>query len=239
MINYIIDVEYREKHDSLINYENLLDLHLSFRNNEIIKLQYHSIGIDSDRFLPFEYSIGGLREFVSNIQLKDSNIDDWIKIWHAYFIINLYFNYVVKTNVGKDNKYHKEIKKMLDELDKKSQMLKCNIDWSKKEVDELCSQIKQIKAYYEGIYKSLFEEFTPRPQQLKGWDNLWKKLKAPCIRVAKAVSYTSYFELAEHGYFVKHKLIPDRVWTKLHDVGISNNKIERLKDIETLLYPWC
>lgn len=236
LINYIIDVEYRENYDSLINYKNLLDLHLSFRNNENIKLQYQSIGVDSDRFLPTEYSIGGLRDDVPNIQLQDSNIDDWIEIWHICFIIGLYFNYVTRTKVGKDNKYHKEIQNMLVELDTRAQNLKFDINGSKKEVDELCSQIKQIKAYYEGIYKSLFEEFTPRTQQLKGWDNLWKKLKAPCIRVAKAVSYTSYFELTEHGYFVKHKLIPDRVWTKLHDVGISNNKIERLKDIETLLY---
>ncbi|MEI4338642.1 AAA family ATPase [Streptococcus suis] len=232
LINYIISVEYIEKHDLIINYEKLLDLHLSFRNNENIKLQYQSIGVDSDRFLPTEYSIGGLRDDVPNIQLQASNIDDWIEIWHICFIIGLYFNYVTRTKVRKDNKYHKEIQNMLDELDIKAQNLKFDSNWS----EELSSQIKQIKVYYKGIYHSLFEEFTPRTQQLKGWDNLWKKLKAPCIRVAKAVSYTSYFELAEHGYFVKHKLIPDRVWTKLHDVGISNNKIERLKDIETLLY---
>ena len=86
LINYIIDKEYTENDDSQINYENLLDLHLSFRNNENIMLQYKSIGVDSDRFLPFEYSIGGLRQDVSNIQLEETNIDDWVEIWHTLYM---------------------------------------------------------------------------------------------------------------------------------------------------------
>ncbi|MFI3124112.1 ATP-binding protein [Streptococcus suis] len=233
LINYIIDKEYTENDDSLINYENLLDLHLSFRNNENIMLQYKSIGVDSDRFLPFEYSIGGLRQDVSNIQLEDTNIDDWIEIWHTLYIINLYFNYVDKSKVGRDNKYHEEISTMLKELEQK---LQYNFNFSTNEIDELKKQIKQIKVSYKELENGLFDQKTSHTQSLKKWDQVWQKIKAPCFRVAKAISYTSYFELTEHGYFVKHKLIPDRVWTKLKDNGIPSSEIERLKDIEELLY---
>ncbi|MFI3128231.1 AAA family ATPase [Streptococcus suis] len=236
LINYIIGVEYIEKHDLIINYEKLLDLHLFFRNNESIKLQYQSIGVDSDRFLPTEYSIGGLRDDVPNIQLTDSNVDDWIEIWHIFFIIGCYFDYVTKTKVSRDNKYHKEIQNMLNKLEKKVQTLKFNINFSKKELDELDGQIKHTNAYYKEIDNSLFEGYPPRTEQQKEWDKHWKSIKAPCIRVAKAVSYTSYFELAGYGYFVKHKLIPDRVWTKLKDIGIPSSEIGRLKNVEELLY---
>lgn len=233
LINYIIDKEYSENNHSQIKYEELLNLHLSFRNNENSKIQYQSIGIDSDRFLPFDYSIGGLRHDVSDIQLNDSNIKQWIEIWNTFYIINLYFNYVDKTKVGRDNKYHNEISTMLEELEQK---LQYNINFSKNEIDELNKQISQIKISYKELYNGLFEQLTPRTQSLKKWDQVWQKIKAPCIRVAKAISYTSYFELTEHGYFVKHKLIPDRVWTKLKDIGIPNSEIERLKDVEDLLY---
>ena len=233
LINYIIDKEYTENDDSLINYENLLDLHLSFRNNENIMLQYKSIGVDSDRFLPFEYSIGGLRQDVSNIQLEETNIDDWVEIWHTLYIINLYFNYVDKTMVGRDNKYHEEISTILKELEKKFQY---NINFSRNEIDELKKQIRQINVSFKALHIGLFEQLTPSTQSLKKWDQVWQKIKAPCFRVAKAISYTSYFELTEHGYFVKHKLIPDRVWTKLKNIGIPSSEIGRLKDIEELLY---
>lgn len=232
LINYIIDREYTESDDSLINYENLLDLHLNFRNNKNIMLQYQSIGVDSNRFLPFEYSIGGLRQDVSNIQLMDTNVNDWVEIWHIFYIINLYVNYVDKTKVGSDNKYSKEISTMLDELEKKVQKLRYTLDFSKSELDKLNNLIRQI----QDIYRSLFEEFLPRSKTLEKWSKLWENIKAPCIRVAKAISYTSYFELTENGYFVKHKLIPERVWTKLKEVRISNNEIGLLKDVEELLY---
>ncbi|WP_247931278.1 AAA family ATPase [Streptococcus oralis] len=236
LINYIIDKEYTESDASLINYENLLALHLSFRNNENIILQYQSIRVDSDRFLPFEYSIGGLRQDVSNIQLKDTNIDDRVDIWHIFYIINLYFNYVDKTKVGSDNKYYKEISSMLDELEKKVQKLRYTLDFSNSELNKLDNLIRQIQDIYRDIYRGLFEEFLPRSKPLEKWSKLWESIKAPCIRVAKAISYTSYFELTENGYFVKHKLIPERVWTKLKEVRISDNEIERLKDVEELLY---
>lgn len=232
LINYIIDREYTESDDSLINYENLLDLHLNFRNNKNIMLQYQSIGVDSDRFLPFEYSIGGLRQNVSNIKLNDTNVNDWVDIWHIFYIINLYVNYVDKTKVGSDNKYSKEISTMLDELEKKVQKLRYTLDFSNSELDELDNLIRQIQY----IYRNLFEEFLPRSKTLEKWSKLWENIKAPCIRVAKAISYTSYFELTENGYFVKHKLIPERVWTKLKEVRISDNEIGLLKDVEELLY---
>ena len=232
LINYIIDREYTESDDSLINYENLLDLHLNFRNNKNIMLQYQSIGVDSDRFLPFEYSIGGLRQNVSNIKLNDTNVNDWVDIWHIFYIINLYVNYVDKTKVGSDNKYSKEISTMLDELEKKVQKLRYTLDFSNSELDELDNLIRQIQY----IYRNLFEEFLPRSKTLEKWSKLWENIKAPCIRVAKAIRYTSYFELTENGYFVKHKLIPERVWTKLKEVRISDNEIGLLKDVEELLY---
>ncbi|WP_228475163.1 AAA family ATPase [Streptococcus suis] len=233
LINYIIDIEYSEKNRSQIKYEELLNLHLNFRNNKNIQNQYQSIGIDSDRFLPYDYSIGGLRNDVSDIQLNDSNIKQWIEIWHTLYIINLYFNYVVKSKVGRDNKYHEEISTMLKELEQK---LQYNFNFSTNEIDELKKQIEQIKVSYKELENGLFDQSTSYTQSLKKWDQVWQKIKAPCFRVAKAISYTSYFELTEHGYFVKHKLIPDRVWTKLKDNGIPSSEIERLKDIEELLY---
>ncbi|WP_348002284.1 AAA family ATPase [Streptococcus suis] len=230
LINYIIDIEYRDKNHSQIKYEELLNLHLSFRNNKNIQNQYQSIEIDSDRFLPYDYSICGLRNDEFYIQLNDSNIKQLIEIWHTLYIINLYFNYIYKTKVGRDNKYHEEISTMLKKLEQK---LQYNINFSTNEIDELKKQFKQIKEIENG----LFEQSTPRRQSIKKkWNRVWQKIKAPCFRVAKAISYTSYFELTKHGYFVKHKLIPDRVWTKLEDIGILSSEIERLKDIEELLY---
>jgi hypothetical protein len=236
LINYIIDKEYSEKNHSQIKYEELLNLHLSLKNNKNIRNQYQSIGIDSDRFLPSDYNIGGLRNDVSDIRLNDSNIKQWIEIWHTLYIINLYFNYVDKTKVGRDNNYHKEINTMLDELEKKVQKLRYTLGFSNSELDKLNNLIKQIQDIYRDIYRGPFEEFPPRSKPLEKWSKLWESIKAPCIRVAKAISYTSYFELTENGYFVKHKLIPERVWTKLKEVRISDNEIERLKDVEELLY---
>ena len=126
LINYMIDIDYTNPNPRKC--ENLLKFHLSMLKNPLklknssksekqskISLQYQSIGVDKDKFLPYEYSIGGLRHDVPNIELGDNNSDFWIKVWHSIYILNLYFEYI-RFNREETNKYKNSIKDIIENL---------------------------------------------------------------------------------------------------------------------------
>ena len=233
LINYMIDIDYTNPNPRKC--ENLLKFHLSMLKNPLnlknssksekqskISLQYQSIGVDKDKFLPYEYSIGGLRHDVPNIELGDNNSDFWIKVWHSIYILNLYFEYI-RFNREETNKYKNSIKDIIENLKLLiSSYLVLLLPSKIKE--ELSDCVEVIDIFYKEIDNSDFRK----------WKKFWDRIKTPCIRVAKAISYTSYFELSGHGYFVKYKLIPRRVMTKLREFGVHND-INYLKKIRKLL----
>ena len=222
LINYMIDIDYISLDSQ--KYENLLAIHLSFlENSSKISLQYQSISVDKDRFLPNEYNIGGLRHDVPNIELGDNNSNFWIKVWHSIYIINLYFEYI-RFNKGENNKYKSSIEGVIEKL--KLLIDRYKILSSSAEInDKLSEYIENINISYKKIDNNDFAT----------WEDFWETIKSPCIRVAKAISYTSYFELSGHGYFVKHKLIPQRVMDRLREFGVHDDEINRLKEIRELL----
>lgn len=234
LINYMIDIDYTNPNPQ--KYENLLNFHLSTVKSPLklknssksekqskISLQYQSIGVDKDRFLPNEYSIGGLRYDVPNIELGDNNSNFWIKVWHSIYIINLYFEYI-RFNKGENNKYKSNIEGVIEKL--KLLIDRYKILSSSAEInDKLSEYIENINISYKKIDNNDFAT----------WEDFWETIKSPCIRVAKAISYTSYFELSGHGYFVKHKLIPQRVMDRLREFGVHDNEINHLKEIRELL----
>lgn len=234
LINYMIDIDYTNPNPQ--KHENLLNFHLSTVKSPLklknssksekqskISLQYQSIGVDKDRFLPNEYSIGGLRYDVPNIELGDNNSNFWIKVWHSIYIINLYFEYI-KFNKGENNKYKSNIEGVIEKL--KLLIDRYKILSSSAEInDKLSEYIENINISYKKIDNNDFAT----------WEDLWETIKSPCIRVAKAISYTSYFELSGHGYFVKHKLIPQRVMDRLREFGVHDDEINHLKEIRELL----
>lgn len=233
LINYMIDIDYTnptpQKHENLLNFHLLMvKSPLKLKNSSKsekqskISLQYQSIGVDKDKFLPYEYSIGGLRHDVPNIELGDNNSSFWIEVWHSIYIINLYFEYI-RFNKGENNKY----KSSIEEIIKKLKLLidRYKVLSSSTEInDKLSEYIENINIFYKKIDNNDFDE----------WKDFWETIKIPCIRVAKAISYTSYFELSGHGYFVKYKLIPRRVMTRLREFEVHND-INYLKKIRRLL----
>ena len=235
LINYMIDIDYTNPNPQQ-KYENLLNFHLSTVKSPLklknssksekqskISLQYQSIGVDKDRFLPNEYSIGGLRYDVPNIELGDNNSNFWIKVWHSIYIINLYFEYI-KFNKGENNKYKSNIERVIEKLKLLIDRYKI-LSLSAEINDKLSEYIENINISYKKIDNNDFAT----------WEDFWETIKSPCIRVAKAISYTSYFELSGHGYFVKHKLIPQRVMDRLREFGVHDDEINHLKEIRELL----
>lgn len=234
LINYMIDIDYTNPNPQ--KYENLLNFHLSTVKSPLklknssksekqskISLQYQSIGVDKDRFLPNEYSIGGLRYDVPNIELGDNNSNFWIKVWHSIYIINLYFEYI-RFNKGENNKYKSNIEGVIEKLKLLIDRYKI-LSLSAEINDKLSEYIENINISYKKIDNNDFAT----------WEDFWETIKSPCIRVAKAISYTSYFELSGHGYFVKHKLIPQRVMDRLREFGVHDDEINHLKEIRELL----
>lgn len=234
LINYMIDIDYTNPNPQ--KYENLLNFHLSTVKSPLklknssksekqskISLQYQSIGVDKDRFLPNEYSIGELRYDVPNIELGDNNSNFWIKVWHSIYIINLYFEYI-KFNKGENNKYKSNIEGVIEKLKLLIDRYKI-LSLSAEINDKLSEYIENINISYKKIDNNDFAT----------WEDLWETIKSPCIRVAKAISYTSYFELSGHGYFVKHKLISQRVMDRLREFGVHDDEINHLKEIRELL----
>lgn len=234
LINYMIDIDYANPEPQKC--EHLLDFHLSTVESPLklknssksekqskISLQYQSIGVDKDRFLPNEYSIGGLRYDVPNIELGDNNSNFWIKVWHSIYIINLYFEYI-RFNKGENNKYKSSIEGVIEKLKLLIDRYKI-LSLSAEINDKLSEYIENINISYKKIDNNDFAT----------WEDFWETIKSPCIRVAKAISYTSYFELSGHGYFVKHKLIPQRVMDRLREFGVHDDEINHLKEIRELL----
>lgn len=234
LINYMIDIDYANPEPQKC--EHLLDFHLSTVKSPLklknssksekqskISLQYQSIGVDKDRFLPNEYNIGGLRHDVPNIELGDNNSNFWIKVWHSIYIINLYFEYI-KFNKGENNKYKSNIEGVIEKLKLLIDRYKI-LSLSAEINDKLSEYIENINISYKKIDNNDFAT----------WEDFWETIKSPCIRVAKAISYTSYFELSGHGYFVKHKLIPQRVMDRLREFGVHDDEINHLKEIRELL----
>ncbi|WP_448913417.1 AAA family ATPase [Gemella sp.] len=234
LINYMIDIDYANPEPQKC--EHLLDFHLSTVKSPLklknssksekqskISLQYQSIGVDKDRFLPNEYSIGGLRYDVPNIELGDNNSNFWIKVWHSIYIINLYFEYI-RFNKGENNKYKSSIEGVIEKLKLLIDRYKI-LSLSAEINDKLSEYIENINISYKKIDNNDFAT----------WEDFWETIKSPCIRVAKAISYTSYFELSGHGYFVKHKLIPQRVMDRLREFGVHDDEINHLKEIRELL----
>ena len=234
LINYMIDIDYANPEPQKC--EHLLDFHLSTVKSPLklknpsksekqskISLQYQSIGVDKDRFLPNEYNIGGLRHDVPNIELGDNNSNFWIKVWHSIYIINLYFEYI-KFNKGENNKYKSNIEGVIEKLKLLIDRYKI-LSLSAEINDKLSEYIENINISYKKIDNNDFAT----------WEDFWETIKSSCIRVAKAISYTSYFELSGHGYFVKHKLIPQRVMDRLREFGVHDDEINHLKEIRELL----
>lgn len=218
LINHTIHLEY--VNNNFEENERLLKFHLSYlKNSQNITLQYKSIGIDRDRFLPQEYMIDKFLEIGEFEQSDYDNRDIWIEIWHLTFIMNLYFEYRRMGN-KKNDEYRSEINTILDKLKKNLVKLKFY-----KHTGGLDSYVESIESFYEKIDDINYDS----------WKMVWEKIKDPCILVAKAIRYTSYFELKDYGYFVKHKLAPDRLWITLEEIGISNENIGKLKKIKTLL----
>lgn len=234
LINYMIDIDYDNPKPQ--KYEHLLNFHLSMlenasklqnaselENQSKISLQYKSIGVDKDKFLPYEYSIGGLRQDVPNIELGDRNSKFWIEVWHSIYIINLYFEYI-RFNKGENDEYKSSIEgiiKRLKALIGREKVLPPSIEIN----DKLSKYLENINIFHKEIDNNDFE----------AWKDFWETVKTPCIRVAKAISYTSYFELKSYGYFVKLKLIPQKVMDRLRELGVHDDEIELLEDIGGLL----
>lgn len=222
LINHTIDVDYAKINPQ--DNEILLKRHLSFlENSSSINLQYHSIGLEIGRFLPDKYSVRGLREDVPDKTLNYENINYWIKIWHIFFIVHLYFVYR-RVNKGENDEYRNEIKVLLDKL--KSEVEEYKSITSTKIIKELDTYVENIESHYIKNDTTSFND----------WEKVWQKMKDPCIRVGKSLSYSSFFKLEEDGSFVKYKLVLDRVWGRLEEIGIPNEDIYRLKEIEDLLY---
>lgn len=219
LISNTIDREY--DNNNFEKNESLLKFHLScLKNSKNITLQYKSIGVDKDRFLPPEYNIDEfleIDEFKQDLYLYR---DKWIEIWHLTFIMNLYFEYR-RMRGTKNDEYRSEINTILDKLKK----YKYSLEFYK-QTGGLDSYAEELESFYEKIDDTNFNS----------WKTIWEKIKDPCTRVSKALSYTSYFELKDSGYFIKHKLNPDRLWITLEKIGISNKNIGKLKDIMDVLY---
>lgn len=219
LINYMIDIDYA--YLNLQNMENLLDMHLSMLENSTnINLQYKSISVDKDRFLPNEYSrIDELGQDELNKELNGSNSTVLIAICHSIFIIDLYFK-IIRLDKKEDNKYRYRMENIINNL--KEVVFDSR---NSNELSKFSDCIERIELFSNKLDNEKFNE----------WDNFWNTIEEPCIRVAKGVYYTSFFKLDENGCFVKHKLIPEKVLARLRKFGVHNDEMERLEDIDGLL----
>lgn len=228
LINYIIEIFYSK--DSTPNIERLLEFHLSrYEDKDSLSLQYQSISVDSDRFLPTKYSIGGLRAVVPTSLMDCCENKNWIKLWHLYFILHLYIK-LIKTN-EKDitEKYAERIRIVLEDLDETTEKIERMSKFGMGEPRDNGELIDKIKNYNDAISNVVKCRTSGQDSE-----NFWDMFKAPSTLVAKSLSYTYYFELKESGYFVKHKLLPEMVWDDLKN--LISEKIEFLQKIAEQLY---
>ena len=229
LINYMIDIDYNNL--NLQKIENLLDMHLSLlKNSSNIILQYKSIGIDKDRFLPNEYSrIDELRQDEQNKESDDCNNTFLVAICHSLFIIDLYFKFK-GLDKKEDNEYkyriENNLKKLFSAFQKSEEFAKSSkkFKFNFKEIEVLCKELDDEK--WNDFWKKLGGE---------KWNDFWEEIEGPCMRVAKGVYYTSFFKLDKDDCYVKYKLIPEKVLARLRKIGVHNGEMERLEDIDGLL----
>lgn len=219
LINYMIDIDYT--YLNLQNMENLLDMHLSMLGNSTnIELQYKSISVDKDRFLPNEYSrIDELGQDELNKESNGCDNTDLIAICHSIFIIDLYFE-IIRLDKKEDNGYRYRIENIINNLKELFSESR-----KSKELSKFSDCIKRIELFSKKLDNEKFNE----------WDKFWGTIKEPCIRVAKGVYYTSFFKLDENGCFVKHKLIPEEVMDRLRKFEVDDDEITHLEEIRGLL----
>lgn len=228
LINYIIEIFYSE--DNTSNTARLLEFHLlRYEDKDNLSLQYQSISVDSDRFLPTKYSIGGLRAVVPT-SLKDCREpENWIKLWHLYFILHLYIKLILTNEEDITKKYAERIKLVLEDLYNVTEEIKFMSKFGIGEPRDKGELIDEIQNYNNAISNVI--DCSTSGQDL---ENFWDMFEAPSTLVAKSLSYTYYFNLEEKGYFVKHKLLPEKVWDDLEN--LIPEKIELLQKIEESLY---
>lgn len=228
LINYIIEIFYSE--DNTSNTARLLEFHLlRYEDKDNLSLQYQSISVDSDRFLPTKYSIGGLRAVVPT-SLKDCREqEDWIKLWHLYFILHLYIKLILTNEEDITKKYVERIKLVLEDLYNVTEKIELMSKFGIGKPRDKGELIDEIKNYNNAISNVI--DCSTSGQDL---ENFWDMFEAPSTLVAKSLSYTYYFELEKSGYFVKHKLLPEMVWDDLEN--LISEKIELLQIIADQLY---
>lgn len=229
LINYMIDIDYNNL--NLQKIENLLDIHLSLlKNPSNIILQYKSIGVDKDRFLPNEYSrIDELLQDEQNKELDDCNNTFLIAICHSLFIIDLYFKFK-GLDKKEDNEYKYRIennfKKLVSAFQKSEEFAKSSkkFKFNFKEIEVLCKKLDDEK--WNDFWKKLDGE---------KWNDFWEEIEEPCMRVAKGVYYTSFFKLDEDDCYVNYKLIPEKILARLRKYGVHEDEINCFKKIDGLL----
>lgn len=228
LINYIIEIFYSK--DSTPNIERLLEFHLSrYEDKDNLSLQYQSISVDSDRFLPTKYNIGGLRAVVPTSLMDCCEDKNWIKLWHLYFILHLYIKLIRTNEEDITEKYAERIRLVLQDLYNTTEKIELMSKFDIEESRDKGELIDKIKNYNDDISNVVYCKTSGQDSE-----NFWDMFKAPSTLVAKSLSYTHYFELKESGYFVKHKLLPEMVWDDLEN--LISEKIELLQEIADQLY---
>ena len=228
LINYIIEIFYSK--DSTPNIERLLEFHLSrYEDKDNLSLQYQSISVGGDRFLPTKYNFGGLTAVVPTSLMDCCEDENWIKLWHLYFILHLYIKLIRTNEEDITEKYAERIRLVLQDLYDTTEKIELMSKFGIEESRDKGELIDKIKNYNDDISNVVNCKTSGQDSE-----NFWDVFKAPSTLVAKSLSYTYYFELKGDGYFVKHKLLPEMVWDDLEN--LISEKIELLQKIADQLY---
>lgn len=226
LINYIIEMFYSE--DNTFNAERLIEFHLlRYEDEDNLRLQYQSISVDGDRFLPTKYNIVGLREVVPNSLSDCCEDENWIKLWHLYFILHLYIKLIEINEEDITKKYAKRISFVLEDLHKITAQI--DLEVGKDGRRDKRNIIDKIKSYNKSIANVIHNRTSGQDLE-----NFFNKFKAASTLVAKSLSYTYYFELSESDDSLKYKLLPEMVWDDLKN--LIPEKIELLQKIKESLY---
>lgn len=225
LINYILDKEYYEADYKQVRRKKLLEEHFRYiSDKDRISLQYNSINIDHERFLSTNIPFRKISKNDSFEQFKYGDAKFWIKLWHNLYAINLYVSVVTEdSDYVRMNRYEVFIEELINNLE---QDVKNFFLFRKLPLAErlnLNQYSKVIRAVLDG------------ESSVDKWQKIWKVHERACIKVAQAVSYTSYFELREQRDFPSHNLKTDRIWDKFYDIGTPDEEIKRLKTIGELL----
>lgn len=225
LINYIIEIFYSK--DSTPNIERLLEFHLSrYEDKDSLSLQYQSISVDGDRFLPTKYNIVGLREVVPNSLLDCCEDENWIKLWHLYFILHLYIKLIEINEEDITKKYAKRISFVLEDLHKITAQIELEV--GKDGRRDKRNIIDEIKSYNKSIANVIYNRTSGQDLE-----KFFDKYEAASTLVAKSLSYTYYFKLSESDDSLKYKLLPEMIWDDLKN--LIPEKIELLQKIKESL----